>query len=284
MVESQPRKTANPDALYKRVLVVFILLPIGFLANYLGGWVYSLLFTLVVSIAAYEYAVLFQAGELRPSVALIVGVTAVLVMGRTLYSIEQGAVAMVVGVLLAMTYHLIEFERGREQAGTDFAVTVSGIVYMGWLGAYLVSLRNLADGFWWVMIVLPAIWLADTGAYLVGVRIGKHKMTPRLSPKKSWEGYLAGILIAVPGTALLALTWQFLGAGSSVTPLRGALLALVLSVLTIFGDLGESMIKRQVGVKDSSHILPGHGGIFDRIDSWLWGGVIGYYVITLFFL
>jgi phosphatidate cytidylyltransferase len=138
----------------------------------------------------------------------------------------------------------------------------------------------LPDGLWWSLTVLFAVWLADTGAYLIGSRFGRHKMTPRLSPKKSWEGYLGGILFSVPGTALLACLWPVWAApGLTVTPLRAALIALVLSLLTILGDLGESMIKRQVGVKDSGDLLPGHGGIFDRIDSWLWAAAIGYYLI-----
>ena len=110
-------------------------------------------------------------------------------------------------------------------------------------------------------------------------------MSPRLSPKKSWEGYLGGILLAIPGTALLTLLWRvWAGTATTVTPLHGALLGLIMGALTILGDLGESMLKRQVGVKDLGNLLPGHGGAFDRIDSWLWGAVIGYYVIVFVFL
>ena len=109
-------------------------------------------------------------------------------------------------------------------------------------------------------------------------------MTPRLSPKKSWEGYLGGIVFAVPAHRPAGQPLADLGRAWSGhhTAARGACLALVLSVLTILGDLGESMIKRQVGLKDSGNLLPGHGGIFDRIDSWLWAAVIGYYLINLF--
>ncbi len=103
---------------------------------------------------------------------------------------------------------------------------------------------------------------------------------PPLESQKTWEGYLGGILVGTLGTALLAYGLVFLAGPESVlTPLRGALLGFILSALTILGDLGESMFKRQVGIKDSSNLIPGHGGVFDRIDSWLWAGVIGYYVI-----
>jgi phosphatidate cytidylyltransferase len=153
------------------------------------------------------------------------------------------------------------------------------------LGAYLISLRNLPEGLWWVLTVLPGVWLADGGAYLIGSRYGRRMLSPRLSPNKTWEGYLGGIVTATLLTPLLALAWSlWTGPQTNVTPVHAALLGLLLAVLTPLGDLGESMIKRQVGAKDSSHILPGHGGIFDRIDTWLWAGVIGYYVIVWFFI
>ena len=134
------------------------------------------------------------------------------------------------------------------------------------------------------MLALPAVWLADSGAYFIGKRLGRRKFSPRLSPTKTWEGYLAGVLTGTLGAALLALVWR-IGAGpdTAVTFWRAGLLGFILSVVTPLGDLGESMIKRQVGAKDSSQLLPGHGGAFDRIDSLLWCGVIGYYAIVWFF-
>jgi phosphatidate cytidylyltransferase len=284
MVESQPRKTARTDTLFKRVIVAVILLPIGVAAIYAGGWAYTGLIALVLGIAAYEFCALFQASGLRPSILLASGGTLAIVGGRAFYGFDEAAGVLSLTILLALAYHLVDYERGRDRAATDFAATVAAILYIGWLGAYLVSLRELPEGAWWVLTVLPAVWLADSAAYMVGARLGKHKLTRRLSPNKSWEGYLAGILISIPGTMSLTLLWRALGAGEIVTPLRGAALAAVLATFTILGDLGESMIKRQVGAKDSGHLLPGHGGVFDRIDSWLWAGVIGYYVINTLFL
>jgi phosphatidate cytidylyltransferase len=96
---------------------------------------------------------------------------------------------------------------------------------------------------------------------------------------------VAGVITGTVGAALLALVWR-IGAGpeTAITFWRAAWIGFVISVITPLGDLGESMIKRQVGAKDSSHIIPGHGGVFDRIDSWLWAGVIGYYIIVWQFL
>jgi phosphatidate cytidylyltransferase len=268
---------------FKRAAVTLILLPIGLFVIFRGGWIYYGLIAVILGLAAYEYVRLFQAGGLKPAGVLVVAATLAIALQRAALGFEYVDLTISLLVLLAMTYHLFQFERGSEQAGTDFAVTVSGILYIGWLGSYLISLRMLSDGLWWLLTVLIAVWLADTGAYLIGSRFGKHKMTPRLSPKKTWEGYLGGILFSVPVTTLLAYLWPvWAGDQLAITPLKAALVALVLSVLTILGDLGESMFKRQVGVKDSGNLLPGHGGVFDRIDSWLWAAVIGYYMVLWF--
>lgn len=270
--------------LVKRTLVVLVLLPLGLAAIVAGGWVFVALIALVVGLAAWEYTRLFEHGGYHPSLALVVGGAVLLVAGRSWNGFESAAWILSLLILSAMAYHLLAYERGRDQGGSDFALSLAGILYLGWLGAYLVSLRQLPEGEWWLLLVLPAVWFADMGAYFAGSRFGKHRLSPRLSPKKTWEGYLAGIPAAVIGGALLAVLYQsWTGPASSITPLRGALVGLAMGVLTTLGDLGESMIKRQVGVKDSGTLLPGHGGVFDRIDSWLWGGVIGYYLVLWFF-
>jgi len=232
-------------------------------------------------LAAWEYSNLFRLGGLQPATVLVVVGTLLLLIGRNLTGFESAAWMISLIVLLAMTFHLIAYERGRDQAGTDFAVTLAGMFYIGWFGAYFISLRNLPEGKWWILVVLPAVWFADTGAYFIGKRFGKHLLCPRLSPKKTWEGYLGGILVGVPLTALFTALWR-VGAGpaSAVTIGRGALIGLMMGIFPTLGDLGESMIKRQMGVKDSGNLLPGHGGAFDRVDSWLWAVVIGYYLIV----
>jgi phosphatidate cytidylyltransferase len=181
-----------------------------------------------------------------------------------------------------MAWHTLDYERGATLAGTDFALTLTGLVYVGWIGAYFISLRGMDDGLWWFMTALPAVWIADSAAYLAGHRFGRHRLAPRLSPKKSVEGYLAGILGGALGSWALTLLWQ-IGAGtsSSINPGRGLLLGLVIGTLAPIGDLGISMFKRQLGIKDTGRLLPGHGGALDRIDSWLWASVIGYLTVRL---
>jgi phosphatidate cytidylyltransferase len=267
--------------LVSRLLVTIILLPLGLLTIHYGGLPYYLLVALLLGLAAWEYANLFRFGGSRPSVVLITGGTLLLVLGRVLDGFASAPWLASLLILLSMTYHLVAYERGRDQAGSDFAISLSGILYLGWIGAYLISLRQLPGGEFWLLVILPAVWLADMGAYFAGSRFGKHKLSPRLSPKKTWEGYLAGIPAAIIGTALLAALFQaWTGPDSAITPLRGALVGLVMGVLTTLGDLGESMIKRQAGMKDSGSLLPGHGGVFDRIDSWLWAAPIGFYFIV----
>jgi phosphatidate cytidylyltransferase len=215
---------------------------------------------------------------------LIIG-TAALAIGRGLDDFTSVPWLLTLIIFAAMGYHLVQFERGRGQAGTDFAVTLSGSLYFGWLGAYLVSLRQLPDGFWWLLLTLGCVWIGDSGAYFIGKNFGKHRMSPRLSPKKSWEGYFAELVTGALGGLLLAwLFGYFSWTSAAMQPWHGMVLGLVLAVFTPLGDLGESMIKRQVGVKDSSNLLPGHGGAWDRIDSWLWAAPLGYYLITLLFL
>jgi phosphatidate cytidylyltransferase len=271
--------------LVKRVLVAASLLPFGIAAILLGGWVYVGVIALILGLAAWEYGNLFRTGGYQPAGFLIIVGVLLIVLGRAWDEFQSAPALLSAMVLLSMTYHLLSYERGRDLAGTDFGITLGGIFYVGWIGAYLVSLRMLPDGMWWILLVLPAVWFADSGAYFIGRAFGRRKLSPRLSPKKTWEGYLAGIVTGMLGGVLLAALLR-LGAGpdSGITVLRGAIMGLILGIFPTLGDLGESMFKRQVGVKDSSNLLPGHGGAFDRIDSWLWASVIGYYVITWFWI
>jgi phosphatidate cytidylyltransferase len=267
-----------------RLLVTIVLIPIGMAILVYGKLPYLLTIALIIGIAGWEYVNMLRLTGLKPSGLLVPLAAMLFVLMRGYDSFSSAPWLLSLFLLVSMTWHLLDYEKGRDRAGSDFNVTVGGALYLGWIGAYLISLRNLPEGKWWILVVLPAVWLADSGAYFIGSRFGKHKLSPRLSPKKSWEGYLAGIVWGTLGGALLAALWR-IGSGpdSAILPWRGALIGFILAVLTPLGDLGESMFKRQVGVKDSSNLIPGMGGMFDRIDSWLWAGVIGYYLILWFF-
>lgn len=262
---------------------------VGLPAIIYGGVFYFVLMGAFLVGGAWEYARLYRAVKHEPNELVTVGGVLVLVTARFFFA-DFAIPIFVALVLIAMTVHLFAFERGRNEAAHDFGVTVAGIVYLGWVGAYLLDLRNLVSnemGVWWFMLVLPLVWAADTGGYSIGAVYGKHKMAPRLSPKKSWEGYFAGVFTSVLVGAYFAYAFSTMGPqplAGFITPLQGALLGLVIGALAPLGDLGESMFKRQSGMKDSSNIFPGHGGFLDRIDSWIWGAAIGYFLIQYFIL
>lgn len=271
--------------LRQRVLVTAVLLPVGLTLIYFGGLPFLLFIALFLALATREYALLFKAGGYQPAWVLMVVGTVAITLGRGFNDFDSSHWILGLFVLVSMGFHMASYERGRDQAGTDFAITLSGTLYIGWLGAYLISLRNLPNGMVWFLVAMPSIWAADSGAYFYGRKFGRHKLSPRLSPKKSWEGYIAGIISGlIIGLAFGCIASTQLPPAAGFTPLRGAILGLVLAVITPLGDLGESMIKRQVGVKDSSNLFPGHGGAFDRIDSWIWGAIISYYIITWFYI
>jgi phosphatidate cytidylyltransferase len=272
--------------LLQRTLVVIILLPIGILAILTGGLWFTGLITLIITLASIEYAQLFKTGGFQPATWLISGSVIVLLASRYFSGFENDYWLLPTLILLSMAIHLFSYERGRDQAATDFAITIAGIFYLGYIGSYFISTRAFPNGQWWILILLPSGWLADSGAYFIGKRFGKHKLSPRLSPKKTWEGYFGGYLFSLIGTPLLILLYQQLGMpeSSGITIQRGLIIALLMSIFPTLGDLGESMIKRQVGIKDSGKLLPGHGGFLDRIDSWLWMIIIGYHLVRWFFL
>jgi phosphatidate cytidylyltransferase len=133
-----------------------------------------------------------------------------------------------------------------------------------------VALRQLADGLAWIGLALLSTWLADTMAYFVGRAIGRHKLWPRHSPKKTWEGLFGGIAGGLIGAAIV-VPFSSLGWGTAL--IAGA----IVPIVALFGDLSISMMKRHVGVKDSSNLFPGHGGFLDRSDSLLFVSVVIYY-------
>lgn len=263
-----------------RVLSALALLAIGLPALLWGGIPYYLLFGFVLAAASWEYVNIAISCGARPSrwpvVAGVVAITA-----ARYFAPAHAAPALAFSILALMAFHLIDYERGRDQAGTDFATGAGGLVYIGWVGSYLLDIRALENGVWWILFILPTVWGADTGAFMLGAAYGKRRLAPRLSPKKSWEGFAAGVFTSMLTGGFFAYalsTWGPL----NLSIWQGALFGLLAGLLTPLGDLGVSMLKRQAGLKDSGNLLPGHGGALDRIDSWLWGAVLGYYFIEFF--
>jgi phosphatidate cytidylyltransferase len=266
----------------RRTLTALLLLAILLPVIFLGGVAYFLLVAAFVGIAAWEYALMFRIRAHQPADAILLAAVLFLLAARAFWPEAAGA-TLTWCVLIAMGYHLVRFEHGRDQAAVDLAITIGGLTYLGWIAAYLIDLRSLTDGAWWLLLVFCIVWVADAMAYFVGVRFGRHKLAPRLSPKKSWEGYLGGVAAGTLAAALLTVILnRFSPVHVGTWPTVG--LGLILSTLTTLGDLGESLFKRYAGIKDSGSLLPGHGGAFDRIDSLIWAGVLGYYWIRYLML
>lgn len=164
--------------------------------------------------------------------------------------------------------------RQKEGAFTSWVWTIAGILYIGWLLSHLVALRGLDSGRNWVFLVLFVTWISDTTAFLVGRRFGRHKMAPAISPAKTWEGTMGGVCGAIAVSSLFFTPTLFqlpLGCGQVI------LLSVLVSILGQVGDLIESLLKRNLGVKDSGRLMPGHGGVLDRIDSLILAGIVVYY-------
>ncbi len=164
--------------------------------------------------------------------------------------------------------------RQKEEAFTSWVWTIAGILYIGWLLSHLVALRGLDDGRNWVFFVLFVTWISDTTAFFIGRKFGRRKLAPNISPGKTWEGTIGGICGAILMSILFFTPTPF------QLPLaywQAILLSVLTSILGQMGDLIESLLKRNMGVKDSGKLMPGHGGILDRIDSLIFAGIVVYY-------
>ncbi len=178
-------------------------------------------------------------------------------------------------MLLSMLWLLLRPRK--ERAFTGWAWTIAGILYVGWLLSYLVALRGLDAGRNWVFFALFITFASDTSAFFVGRALGRHHLAPSISPSKTWEGAIAGVFGAIIVSLLFTLR----------TPLQtpfdyrwqAMLLGLLVSLFGQLGDLVESLLKRNMGVKDSGKLLPGHGGALDRMDSVVFAGVVVYYYV-----
>ncbi len=263
-----------------RILSAAVLLPLVLAAISVGGWPFILLVVIAVLLAGMEYRRLVQQKGYHIFSSLVWFNT--LVWFLPLWT-EAGHVFQPVlagGILLSALIYVLQ-HRKTDDPTASWALTVAGGLYLGLGGAYLARLRNLPDGLWWLLTILPTIWIGESLAYLVGSRWGKHKLAPQLSPGKTWEGYASEVVGGLLCGAAFGWLWPLVaGEALTLTPFRGMMVGGALVVFTPFGDYFVSMIKREVGTKDSGNLIPGHGGIFDRVDSLLWAGFVGWVAIS----
>ena len=163
-----------------------------------------------------------------------------------------------------------------EQSLRDGAMTLFGVLYLGLTLGPLSMTRLLPQGEWLIFFLLLVTWASDTGAYYVGTLYGRHRLAPTISPKKSYEGLVGGVIGAI--IAAYIIRWWFL---PELSGLDCLVLGILLTLTGLWGDLTESAMKRSVGIKDSGGILPGHGGMLDRLDSLLFTAPAFYYYVTM---
>mgnify|MGYP001024785749 CR=1 FL=1 len=194
-----------------------------------------------------------------------------------------GIIVPLAACVLAMIRFVMQLYAHRADALRHMAFSIMSVAYVAVPMVFAVLLYFSAPiGKYVLLLMFVMIWLNDTGAFLVGSAIGSHRLFARLSPKKSWEGFVGGLVFCVVAGYLASVLFPnyFGGHGSMVYAGMGALV----SVMSTWGDLFESMIKRAVGVKDSGNIIPGHGGILDRIDSLLFVAPATFIYYIIYFL
>jgi len=187
-------------------------------------------------------------------------------------------------VILSLIWLLLR--RQKEGAFIGWVWTMGGILYIGWLLSYFVALRGgysplsitETDGRNWVFLALFTTFASDTAAFFVGRALGKHHLAPRISPGKTWEGAIAGVFGAIIISLLFTISTPL---QLPLTYWQTILLGLLVSVFGQLGDLVESLLKRNMGVKESGKLIPGHGGVLDRIDSVVFAGIVVYYYVLL---
>jgi phosphatidate cytidylyltransferase len=265
--------------LRQRLLTATLLTPVIAVLLIAGGGWYALGVGLTLAVAGVEFVSLMRQGGYQPYRVILV-VTILLIVGAQALGITNQAFGPGLAALLivSMTAMLAAYGNGDRLPAVNFGLTVGGALYVGWLGSHLVAVRQLPDGLYWSLIVIPAIAAGDSGAYAIGRRFGRHKMSPLVSPGKTWEGYFGGVLTAGLVGALCAVLASVVDV--RVRVLDGVLIGLLVGLIGPVGDLGISTLKRMVGAKDSSHILPGHGGVLDRLDSVFVAVTISFYYIV----
>ncbi|HKU74208.1 MAG TPA: phosphatidate cytidylyltransferase [Pyrinomonadaceae bacterium] len=273
----------------QRILTAVVALPI-LIASILIPWLWWLFVALAAAamvIALWEFYLLAKKLKLKPDAAAgyLAGAAMITVATLTPQS-DPGInvllfmfviIVLTAGTLIAATLRGAPFDTMIASAGA----TILGVLYIPLLGSHLVSLRTGFDqtlsahllSFFFLVLMG-----SDSGAYYVGRAFGKHKLAPSISPGKTWEGAIGGVLAAL-AMAALAHFWFF-----RELPLKYILpLAVIMTVVGVLGDLAESALKRGAGAKDAANILPGHGGLLDRLDSLLFNAPLIYYFARFYF-
>jgi len=251
-----------------RIIVSIIAIPVVIAAAYFGK-VYFFLFTLAISLLSFiEFSMMANIKGAKPNV--LIGLFSILLIFLNQYSMLLDYYPLLLSMLIILL--IVELFRNNGSAIMNLGSTLLGILYFGLFGSALLSLREIYPdvgnlyyrGGVLIITILASIWICDSAAYFGGTALGKHKLFPRVSPNKSWEGAVFGFVFAII-TVIIArfLVLDFLSWTAVLS------IGIIVGIIGQLGDLVESLFKRDAGIKDSSGWIPGHGGIFDRFDSLL---------------
>lgn len=247
-----PDSAKGSSNLYMRVVAALVLAPLTIAIAWIGGWIWTCVVIAAAALLYFEWLMIVGLSNNRLAVAA--GLAALALSGICLMMRRADIALAVVGVGVLLAAALVQGKRGW---------VASGLVYAAAALIATILVRRDADfGFIGLMFVLLVVWVTDIGGYFAGRGIGGPKLWPRVSPKKTWAGAIGGLVLAL----VIAAGFALLGFGRMVPLL---LLGAALSVVSQLGDLFESAVKRRFDVKDSSHIIPGHGGLLDRLDGFV---------------
>lgn len=269
----------------ERILTVLISVPIIFACTYFGGLSFLFLLMVLAIVSLNEFYNLMKVKGFNPYYTIGNFFTLLLILVAYLkleqISWEQNFVMILTSAVI-ISFCAGLFIKRSAQATANIALTILGVVYIGMLYSYLILLRGLTKYGRYVFMLMFILWVSDILAYFVGKTIGRRQLSPYISPKKTVEGAIAGLI----GSILTSVgLWFFFEKGINVYMLYHYLfIGFFLGVIGQVSDLSESLIKRDVGVKDSSNIVPGHGGVLDRMDSFIFSAPALYYYLKFFFI
>jgi phosphatidate cytidylyltransferase len=229
----------------------------------------------IVTLALLELLTVLRARATRPARPVVLGTGALLVVGAYLEGAAALSFGLLVTILAAFAWYLID--RGRTEVTRNVAATVFAVVYVPFMAAHLSLVVGRADHYVGAVLGYAAlVVIYDTAAYATGATLGRRPIAPQVSPNKSWEGAIGASVVCLLAGAFLLPLWE------PWTLASGLVLAAATCVVAPLGDLSESMLKRDLAVKDMGSILPGHGGMLDRIDALLFMAPVLFYVLAAF--
>lgn len=277
------RGESNRRSVARRVVSSVLVIPPCLALVHVGGWIFTFLVGGIVALATAEFVRLARLLDYRVSAFATITTAAALPIVAHRWGAEVEL--HVLGLFVVFSAASRVFRRRQDGVIADTGISLLGVLYVGVLSTYIVLLRDstgesgsaVTMGAALVYLTLLVTWAHDTGAYTVGLVLGRHPMVPKISPAKTWEGAAGGLAFAL--LAALVARWWF----APFLTLSGAVLVGIVGAgAAVGGDLFASMIKRSANIKDTGRFLPGHGGLLDRLDSLLFTGPALFYLLHLF--